>query len=74
MPDKRVRDGNGCLRCWQNKMKHGCPEAQRWLKKHPEFAAKGRSYETLVRGKESEFRPRDTFDKYKKYTYLEEDC
>ena len=36
MPDKRRACGNGCLRCWQNKMKHGNPESKKWLAKNPQ--------------------------------------
>lgn len=39
MPERRYRrgDGNSCLACWKNNLKHGCPEAQNYLRKHPEL-------------------------------------
>lgn len=29
-------NGNGCLRCWSNKLKHQNKECKRWLRKHPD--------------------------------------
>jgi len=36
MPDKNFRPGcgPGCIRCWRNKLKHGCPQAKAYMKKH----------------------------------------
>ena len=48
MPDKRYKCGTGCLRCWENRLKHGCPQAQVYLKKHP----KSMPYEII--GKEED--------------------
>lgn len=31
MPDKRQPCGSGCLRCWQNRLKHANPIAKRKL-------------------------------------------
>ena len=28
MPDRRRPCGKDCLRCWRNKLKHGCPKAK----------------------------------------------
>lgn len=35
MPEKRYHRGCGgeCLRCWRNRLKHGCPQAKKFLKK-----------------------------------------
>jgi hypothetical protein len=39
MPEKRYKKGCGgkCLGCWLNNMRHGCPEAKKYLQKHPEL-------------------------------------
>jgi hypothetical protein len=39
MPERRYRrgDGTSCLKCWINNLRHGCPEAQNYLRKHPEL-------------------------------------
>jgi len=34
MPDKRKVCGSGCLRCWQNRLKHANPETKKYMKKH----------------------------------------
>ena len=49
MPDKRYKCGTGCLRCWENRLKHGCPQAQAYLKKHP----KSVPYEIVGKKEES---------------------
>lgn len=39
MPERRFKcNGNNCLACWRNNLKHGCPQAQKYLKDHPEIA------------------------------------
>lgn len=61
MPDKRNSFHCGskdCLRCWRNKMKHGCPQAQKWLKEHAQEEAGKRDYQTIVRGKPEEVKKR----------------
>ena len=37
MPERRLHCGNGCLRCWVNNLRHGCPQSQKYLKEHPEI-------------------------------------
>lgn len=49
MPDKWKNDGNHCLRCWQNKMKHGCPQAKKWLKTHSAAVIRAYPYTTHYR-------------------------
>lgn len=36
MPDKIYKRGcgTGCLRCWQNKLKHANPTVKKYMKKH----------------------------------------
>src|SRR3989338_4523642 len=36
MPEKRYRRGcgAGCLRCWQNRLKHANPETKKYMKKY----------------------------------------
>jgi hypothetical protein len=71
MPDKRRKDGEGCLRCWQNKMKHGCPQAQRWLKKHPEYA-KAEAYGSLiVRGAETEYKQKTFYERKEDMKFIQ---
>lgn len=38
MPERRYkRDGKSCTRCWVNRLKHSCPQSQKFIKKHPEI-------------------------------------
>ena len=39
MPDKRYVKGcgPGCLRCWQNRLKHGNPQAKAYVAKNPQL-------------------------------------
>lgn len=39
MPERRYRrgDGTSCLKCWLNNLRHGCPEAQNYLRNHPDL-------------------------------------
>lgn len=71
MPDKWRKDGEGCLRCWENKMKHGCPAAQRWLKKHPEYAPTPAYGSLIVRGSETEYKEKTTFVTKKRLTFMQ---
>ncbi len=37
MPDKWYGCScTGCLRCWRNKLIHGCPQSKKWVAAHPE--------------------------------------
>jgi hypothetical protein len=52
MPDKFTPCGSGCLRCWQNRLKHGNKESKAYLAKHPELMlAQKHAYE--ITGKET---------------------
>lgn len=41
MPDKRHCDSHRCKKCWLNKLKHGNPASQAYLKMHPELVDRG---------------------------------
>ena len=48
MPDKFTPCGSGCLRCWQNRLKHGNKESKAYLAKHPELMlAQKHAYEIM---------------------------
>lgn len=63
MPDKWIKcqGTKTCLRCWQNKMKHACPQAKKWLKEHPEDASAQFEFGTVYRGVKSETKQRNTY-------------
>jgi len=55
MPDKRYKKGCGpeCLRCWRNKLKHGNPQAKKFIAEHPELFKNAAHWEIHGEDKQS---------------------